>query len=164
MKSLKNIFKKAVQAIAGFLQSAEADRQLVQEAVRQQQIYNHICQIASFLQYELYDLFQNSPYRFLHMVELPEHIRFMGYRAHNGQIIYTYQIFSDPAPNPPILHQLKQQFPNDISQFQQMVVFHMGYQDAVTVYPNIMAGIHMINIKQVGCMVQFDIVTNIAPV
>lgn len=143
------------------LEQMSARHEQQQAAIRQQQFFAFNNQLAVQMQGELFEVFQNTPYRFLKSVTLPSDIMFVRWRVQQGQTIFTFQVNVDPMPTGVVLKQCMSDIKNVIYQHQQNLIMALGFEEAQLLYPCIVNGLYIANIRQIGCMVQFDVITNV---
>lgn len=163
MKKIVELLFAIKQYIANYLKYIEQMHQQEQLAFHQQKLAESINIIAGQLHKEIFDLFKRTPLGFLRSVNIPEDIIFDSWCINQRQVIYSYQVYVNNMPNEVVLQQCKNHLTKTAYRFQQQLIATMGYQEAQMAYPCIVAGLYFLNIRQIGCMIQFDIITHIAP-
>ena len=155
-----NAFKSVADFIIKELEEMSARHEQQQQAIRYQQFCTFNNQVAEQLRKELFELFTTAPYQFLNRITIQSEIMFLKWQVYKGQTVFTFQMNADPMPALAVLKQCLHDMEMIISQYQQNLVMTMGYVDAELLYPCIINGLRIMNIRRVGCMVQFDITVN----
>lgn len=167
--NLKTIWNKICSLTEGYKKSLcdyikkyKKYKEQEKALTRQYQVQQNTFLIAQQIQSEMYDVFQRFPHSFL-LVNFPEEFRYVGCRNLNGGYIYSFQILTLNPPNTVVLLQYKEALASHIAQFQQQMILQLGYDVACNVYPCIMSGLYVLNIKLVSSQIHFDIATHFAP-
>ncbi len=159
IRSLAEGFKKS---LCDYIKKYKRYKEQEKAFITEQEIQKSICMIAQQIQSEMYDVFRQFPHSCL-PINFPAEFRYIGCQNLNGGYIYSFEILTLNPPNTVVLLQYKETLSSHIAQFQQQSILQLGYDVACNLYPCIMAGLYVLNIKLVGSQIHFDIATHFTP-
>ncbi|MBQ8804499.1 MAG: hypothetical protein IJZ53_12775 [Tyzzerella sp.] len=162
LNKIRSITEGYKKSLCGYIKKYKNYKKQEKALARQYQVEQNTFLIAQQIQSEMYDVFRRFPHSFL-LVNFPEEFRYVGCRILDGGFLYSFEILTLNPPNTVVLLQYKETLASHIAQFQQQSILHLGYDVAWNLYPCIMAGLYIMNIKLVGSQIHFDVATLFAP-
>lgn len=136
-------------------------RQLVtHQNIQKQEMYNRAMLLHQQIQHELFVAFHGNHYTNLHPIATPNHIRLHQWFVRNNTLVFQYRISAQSVPAQTILDLMRQNMNTDIYQCQQNLLNVHPLDVVETLYPCILWGLYVIDIRATGNDICISVVTN----
>lgn len=168
-KLSQQLMQELKDALHNLNQNLQLNNEKKEDALKQAQLQqqqattNALCnQELADIQNELFQTFSGNHYPYTAPITTPSDIIPLGYKLSPNGVLYGYNVLSTTMQNIPhcVLQQIKPKMNTDIYRAQQQLLAQYPFNYAAALYPYIINGLYIMDVKQDGMYLTLTVAHN----